>query len=301
MWFFVCTTGIINIKSFSLYWQVCSKVQVKCYITLLVHIINEIGGENMINEIKNREFTLGDIFSAAWNAFRSQFISILVIILIVYIPVNIIISFIPVETLIETHGLRGFRLYLRIIEILESLIGIIATMALAFLINKSINNNINNDESDYKEALGKAVSRWGSGIWTNILAGLIIFGLTLLLIIPGIIWSNYYTFIVYVVILKNLSGKEALDYSKSLVEGYWWRIFGISILFGICNFILGYAVGSIFEYFPNNQLMGIFSNTITDLLSSFFTIAEIILFLNMDYLKYPTKDDDDTLYKEINY
>jgi hypothetical protein len=248
----------------------------------------------MINEIKNREFTLGDIFSAAMNIFKNQFTNILLIILIVYIPINILLSIIPFEELVQSHGLNGFKLYLRVIQLLEGFIGIIATMGIAFLIN----NNINDDECDYRKALSKALSRWGSGILTNILAGLIIFGLLLLLIIPGIIWSNYYVFIPYVIILKNISGKEALDYSKSLVQGKWWKVFGIMILLGICNFILGYAVGSIFEYLPSNQLIEIFSDTIIDFFSSFFTIAEVILFLNMDYLKYPKKD---TLYEEFNY
>ena len=71
----------------------------------------------------------------------------------------------------------------------------------------------------------------------SIIAGLIIFGGMLLLIIPGIIFSVWYAFTVYTVIFDNKKNMAALTASKELVTGKWWgvlwRLFAPSFVFGV--------------------------------------------------------------------
>ena len=71
----------------------------------------------------------------------------------------------------------------------------------------------------------------------SIIAGLIIFGGMLLLIIPGIIFSVWYAFSVYTVIFDNKKNMAALTASKDLVTGKWWgvlwRLFAPSFVFGV--------------------------------------------------------------------
>ena len=46
----------------------------------------------MKQEIYNKEFTLGEIFTESWNVFQENFWLILSVTLIVYIPINIILE-----------------------------------------------------------------------------------------------------------------------------------------------------------------------------------------------------------------
>ncbi len=80
-------------------------------------------------------------------------------------------------------------------------------------------------EISFVEALSEGLNRWPRYLWAGFLGGLIILGLCVL-IIPGLIWAIYYMFLPYVVSVTSLSGKKALDYSKSLVKGRFWRTIG---------------------------------------------------------------------------
>lgn len=228
--------------------------------------------------IRTTEFKLGDILSEGWTIFTGRFRTILAIILIVYIPINIVLSLVALP---EEAGLEEIRQSFQFGQLLYFGFGILATMAVAFVVERSlVGENIG-----FREALKKAVARWGSMIWANIIAGLIIFGLTLLLIVPGIVWFVYYTFVECAVVLRGKGGKTALDYSKSLVKGNWWRVFGISLLFTILSFLTYIVVDIPFWFLPQNALTIVVSTTIGDIVSTIFLVAMVIFFLNLDYLK----------------
>ena len=85
------------------------------------------------------------------------------------------------------------------------------------------------------EAGRQAISRALPAAWSYVLAGVIILALLLLLIIPGVIWIIYYSFVPYVVALRGRSGKSALDYSKSVVKGNWWKVLAVVLLLAFFN------------------------------------------------------------------
>lgn len=64
----------------------------------------------------------------------------------------------------------------------------------------------------------------------------IVLALLLLLIIPGLILMIYYTFLYQVIALTDLKWKKALDYSKYIVRGSFWRVTG-------CMFAISLAPG----------------------------------------------------------
>lgn len=234
----------------------------------------------LLERIRTTEFKLGDILSEGWAIFTGRFRTILAIILIVYIPINIVLSLVAPP---EEAGLEQLGQSFQFGQFLYLWFGILATMAVAFVVERSlVGENIG-----FRQALRKAVSRWGSMIWVNIIAGLIVLGLTLLLIVPGIIWYVYYTFVAYAVVLRGKGGKTALDYSKSLVKGNWWRVFGISLLFAILSFLTYIVVDIPFWFLPQNVLTIVVSTTLGDIVSTIFLVAMVIFFLNLDYLKNP--------------
>lgn len=63
-----------------------------------------------------------------------------------------------------------------------------------------------------------------SFIWISLLAGVIVFGGTLLLIIPGLIFSLWYLFASTHLIVDGTRGYAALKASRALVVGRWWAV-----------------------------------------------------------------------------
>jgi len=226
--------------------------------------------------INSTRYGLGKVIALGWEQYRRHFGSILPIILIVYIPINIGLSFVPVDYLVEERGLRGLSLYMKLIQLTEFLVGIVATMALARLIEASLLGQ----PITWPQALRHALSRWGASIGTGLLAGVILLGLCLLLIVPGLIWSLYYSFFVYAVALRGLSGKKALDYSKAIVKGQWWRVFGCLLVINALGVVAGIAVMAPFFFTPDNQILDIASDTLTDIVSALFLTMTTVFFLN---------------------
>ena len=60
-------------------------------------------------------------------------------------------------------------------------------------------------------------------ILSSILAGLAVLGGFVLLIIPGIIFSTWFAFVIYAVALDGEKNTAALRASKRLVTGRWWE------------------------------------------------------------------------------
>ncbi len=94
-------------------------------------------------------------------------------------------------------------------------------------------------------------------IFAAFLVGIIVFGGTLLLIVPGIIFSVWYALTSYIVILDDGRGWSALKTSKKLVYGRWWgmaaRIFIPSIVFILCSTVLRFIVMLPFAAFLTSQ------------------------------------------------
>ncbi len=244
----------------------------------------------MEHDIYSTRYDLGRVITLGWELFREHFASILPIVLIVYIPINIGLSFVPVDYLIEEYGLRGFTMYMRIIQLTEFFFGVVATLALATLIEAALAGQ----PITWQQALRHALSRWGASIGTGLLAGLIIVGLCFLLIVPGIIWGLYYSLFVYVVALRGLSGKNALNYSKSILKGQWWRVFGYLAAIGILGFLAGIAVVALFYFTPDNMILNIVSDTLTDIVAALFMIMTCVFFLNNDHSRVKSEAETTT-------
>lgn len=230
-----------------------------------------------MEQIYKKQWGVGEMMTAAWDFLTKYWKQLSIITLIVYVPINIILEFIPFEKLVTEYGeLRSIRYYANISQFLELLIGIIAAMAIALFIKAKIDQK----KIDYKQALLKAVKKWPHAIGTSLLTGIFLIGLFLLIIIPGIIFYVYWIFIVEVVILEKKYFWNAMKHSKSVVKGRWWSVFGIALLFGLLAALIGAVTGGILGFVPDNFILNIIANTIIDLVLVYFTILWIIFYIN---------------------
>jgi len=234
----------------------------------------------MKDKIYKKELSIGDMISRSWDLYKTNFKLIFYITLIVYLPINIILSLFTVEQTYES-----IKTYLRVIQILEILFGVIATMGIALLIKYKIDNKNIGLKSIFK----KSLSRWPASIGTQIITGILLICLYLLLIIPGIIFTIYWMFIVLVVILNNKSGINALKYSGSVVNGRWWKCLGYSLfifLFSILSIIVLSIVLTIPYFFiPENLALNLILDTLIDITYSYFTVLWVVFYINFEATK----------------
>lgn len=241
--------------------------------------------------INSKVYGISDSLRDGWFIYRNQFTKILLIILSINIPLSIITATIQFLVLKGQSELAlsntGIYFLTNITISLLSFIALIPTISIAYLVEKMIKGEI----ISWQRALLYGFSRLFPAIGTSLLALIIVWGL-FLLIIPGIMWAVYYSFFLYVVALRQLNGKKALDYSKNLVKGQWWRVLGFFFIVSLMQFVIGFIIQRLFGLISANLFFNIFPNIIALIINYLFIIVIIIYFLNNDYRLHPEKFGD---------
>ena len=163
---------------------------------------------------------------------------------------------------------------------LQAFITLIASMSIAIITEAVVENK----PVLLIEVIKLSVSKWGRAFVAGLLAYVITYALSLLFIIPGIIYSVYYIFFLYTVTLRDKDGMEALNYSKTLVQGQWWRVFWILIGFGVIFAIANGIVSYLISQMPNNSYLNIIPTAFTLFSTTIFGIINVVLFLNNDFV-----------------
>ncbi len=114
-----------------------------------------------------------------------------------------------------------------------------------------------------------------------LLALVILLGLSLLLVVPGVVQSVYYTFAMQVVVLRQGRGKGALDRSKALVRGRWWRVLGINLLLSLPYFLAA-LLG---DQLPRSLPVATAIVLLKAVTSAFWLVGMTVLFLDLDSLR----------------
>lgn len=235
----------------------------------------------MESKLKARRWDIADLFSAAWQLYNQHFSDILWVMLWVYLPVNLAIGLLPVDWQLPGAIPEEAQLAFNFALFLEFFVGIIATIAVAALVEHAVRG----ESLPWHMALRYGLAHWLPAIVTELLAALIIMGLTFLLIIPGIIWAFYYAFVVYVVALRAVSGRRALAYSKRLVQGQWWRICGVLLATGLIGQLALLVITGVLTLIADNPVADFIINSVADVVGAFFLVVTVLFFLNTDYLK----------------
>jgi hypothetical protein len=242
----------------------------------------------MISEIHTGQFGISDILREGWRVYASKLTTILPIVLIIYGPFLLLLAFIPEKALTDSLGKVGFMLLQQGLFLVFGFVALISNVGIAHVVEKAVLG----EDVTWRNALRFGASRWPAAFLTNLLASVILFGLMFLFLVPGIIWSVYYNFWIYAVANRGLSGKKALDYSKNLVKGQWWRVCGIQVVSFIIAGGIILAISQLLALILAGQLFAVMNSLVTFLIASVLSVILNVWFLNIDYLKHPTRDKE---------
>lgn len=256
----------------------------------------------MYDEISSKEMSFIKILQMAVDILKTNFKSILLITLIIFIPINIVNSIIPLETILnEIYDLIDNTSDFDVVtlEILRDTIlrfskwnlvkfavnqffGCLAIMAIASIVYK----NINKEDINYKVSLEEAFARWLPAAITILLSTSITIMFYCFMLIPALIFLVYTNFIVYIVVLKKQKGLQAIKYNINIVKFRFFKTALRIILISISKFILTCLFASLIFYL--NFTSSFIINCLNTLISMFFWIVQTIWFLNYDYVQ-PSK------------
>jgi hypothetical protein len=158
------------------------------------------------------------------------------------VPTMIIVAIIAIGN-VSTDSSEGFPMSINIALGILALIAAVFGLVVSFI--SQVGLQIIVYKKDAKLTLKNAFLSAKAKAWrffsTSLLAGAIILLGFVLFIVPGIIWSVYYSFISWVILKEGLGGMKAVRRSKYLVKDYWWAVFGRLLLLTILMwFVFGF-------------------------------------------------------------
>lgn len=287
----------------------------------------------MIDVLRNKELSLINIITLGWKVFKDNFISILIITLITYLPV--IIIYIPISTSIALTLFQRqpfsntFWVVVLPSFVLATILMKLITMSVRVIVEQYIFQNHTAATARQKalSALKKGFSRFGAAIVTDILYIILYLSFNLLFLLLALLINfiisifdlnpffdlifSILIFFVFIliffvfitiflvntafyglaVVLRKQIGRAALSYSKSVVQGRWWKVFFLSLVVQINALFIAVPLGFMDLFlFSKSYSLNIFITMIHTipinlsiiLLIQIWQVIFTIFFLNLD-------------------
>lgn len=228
--------------------------------------------------------TIGEILSAAFNLYKANAASLILIVAIVVVPLTFISSLFSGVVFRGTTNAqdvvidRSFGLVVAGALITALISVIISAMLQAAILRAAALATIG-DPVDPQESYRFGFKRLGSVILVSVLVGLAVIGGLILLVIPGLIFLIFLSVSVPVLIVENRRGTAALSRSWALVKGHFWHAAGVIIVAGLITGIVSGIIGSIGG---NVWLVRwIFSAIGTIITAPFTALVSVLLYLDL--------------------
>jgi hypothetical protein len=234
--------------------------------------------------------TLGEILSAAFNVYKANAASLILIVAIVVVPLTFISSlFSGVVFNGTTHTATILGQDVEVIDrsfgfivgglIITALISVIISAVLQAAILRAAAQATIGDPVDPQESYRFGFKRLGSVILVSLLVGLAVAGGLILLVIPGLIFLVFLSVSVPVLIVENRRGTAAMSRSWNLVKGHFWHAVGVilvsGLIAGIVNGIIGAIGGDAWV------VRWIFSAIAAIITAPFTSLVSVLLYLDL--------------------
>lgn len=249
----------------------------------------------MLEELRKRDFTFGELLVKAWNIFSKNFKTILFINLLIFFPLCLVenvvgIKIQPLVGLIDQYNstdggnmqfIFDAAAQIRNYNLAISLLGVVVLPLGMVAIAKMVENHLYEKKFRYKDVILFALGKGVSIIWVSLLSTLLIGIGILAFVIPGIILSICWIFGEYEVALGQEKGYAALKESGIITAGKRWNFFGYTIVFGFLSMGVSFLLDGIIP--DNGNVFGIrvLLGMIGYLFQSFTMVFWAVLYINL--------------------
>lgn len=136
-----------------------------------------------------------------------------------------------------------------------------------------------------KEAYQKGLKIFLPYLWVYFLVTIISLGGFLLLIIPGIIFSIWFSLAVYVLVFEEKKGILTLFKSKQLIAGRWWAVFWRLFILGLILAIFLFSFNLLITNFFGLQISEKFDFLLLLFIFPFGLIYQLLIYQNLKEIK----------------
>lgn len=209
-------------------------------------------------------------FTEAIDLLFSNSILLSSIILTVWLPGNLLVSYLTFNVFGQEEIFRQFRITM----MFESIFGPIYVGAMIYALSRIKQGQ----RPTYSEAIVVGLRNWGKLFVAQLIAGILILLGLIVFIVPGIVLLVRYAFLNPAVVLEGATPGEARRRSTELTSGIRWQIFGAGILFLVAFAVLSILIYMPLGFFPELDTMA--TSVVLDcVLDVAFSVIQIVMFL----------------------
>ena len=133
-------------------------------------------------------------------------------------------------------------------------------------------------------------------IWVSVLSSLIIFSGFILFYIPGIIFSIWFSFAVFIVVAEDLKGMDAILKSREYIRNYWWQVFwrglflavvmvGVIVVVFIFSILIKLVSSFLIGELAIKDVLNLIINFASVTIVPFITIYSFLIYDNLRKIK----------------
>ena len=237
----------------------------------------------MHNDIVKSDLGIFGIINIAFKVIGKSFKEIVLFFMLFLLVPNFLLAYFEP---VDMGGDLGLYIYLfgLLLKIIFGFVG----LAFVCILTKQIVFAESSLKIDFKDLVKKGFVKFPAVLKTYVPLVVLTFLLFLCFIIPGIIFSIFWTFAFYVAILSDKSGWSAMKYSKEIVDGRWWKTFGYSFVFGVILFIISisfFAPIALYTSLISEFVFVFLINVLSDIFTSFSLVVYTVFYLNFEATK----------------
>lgn len=221
----------------------------------------------MHSSLFTRELSLPEFFALSWELFKKIYPVLTLVGIILLFPIFLLGELYP-----ELPAA---------VSALITLTEAVATAVFTLGAYCAVHNALHQQETTLGEAFAFGMARLGKALWTLALYVLIVAFLSIFFLVPGVIWGVYYNFALFVVAQDGIWGYPALKKSKRLIRGRWWRVFSFTAFAFVVSAGLIVAAAFLFSALHPTPALMLVVDLIGLVFLSFFTVARIVLYVNL--------------------
>lgn len=245
----------------------------------------------MYSDIFQKEYSIGKLLSVSWELFTKNIALISLIVLVTFTPFTLVVLYLSNQMTGKYSMSASVPGYFFVVFLITYLLFAIYVVAIPLVVQARLKGQ----SITLKQSLRQSLPHFFPIILTTLLEIIFLIGLTLLLVIPGIIFSIYWGFVHVSVALKHKSGIAALKDSKAAVKGRWWKVLGYSIVFTILSIPVFFIQILLMVILPSHIISSFIGMIFAMILNSFFMILAVVWYINLDNTKKSIQETQPTV------
>lgn len=206
------------------------------------------------------------------NVFRSNFFTIVLIVILINLPINLILQAIPINT---EEGLSAWSTYYRAKNFLEILIGTLSSLCVVHIAYAAHQES----KLSIREAFRRSLDNYMSAVGAKFLFNFIIGIALLLFLIPSIVIGVYWMFMFPQIVINGNTGMKSLSSSYNFVKGRWWKFAGRGAILLVLYIVILLFLGIIDGLLANIVFIEVITTTLFNVVTAFGLIVITELFL----------------------